>query len=338
MTATKKVTKQDKTAELLKKANEGIKTFHQSEPFKNYLKTMGKFHNYSARNIFLIMSQKPNATLVSGFKSWQKNFNRNVQKGEKGISIIAGRPFEKMVDDKVTGEPKKVSGVSFFPTTVFDVSQTKGDPLPTLTKELTGSNKDFKPIVDALSKSTTAKIFFKESIDDNPNVHGFFVPKTNEIHIKNTMSEDQQIKTLVHEIAHSHLHKLDDGISTADKEIQAESVAYCISDKLGIDSSDFSFPYLSAWIDRTETNDLMSQLETVRKEVNTMSDSLDKNLLDLSKENDVQRPLPITEQIKQAKSSSIEKNTNEGKFQNLGITKDVATEKKNNKQNKSLEK
>lgn len=329
-------TKQDKTAELLKMADDGIKTFYKSDTFKDYLNVLGKFHQYSSRNVMLIMKQKPHASMVAGFKSWQKNFNRNVQKGEKGISIIAGRPFEKKIEDKKTGEIQKVSGVSFFPTSVFDVTQTKGDPMPKLATELQSDNKNFEQIVDALKQTTTAKVVFKDELISHPNANGLYKEFSNEIHVKNTLSQDQQIKTLVHEIAHSHLHKFDDGISSATKEIQAESVAYCICNKLGIDSSSYSFPYLATWIKGTESKDLMSQLETVRKEVNVLSTSLDKNLHDLNKENNVERPLPITEQIKQAKTSSVEKNSNEGKFQNLGISKGIATEKK--KQNKSLEK
>lgn len=152
----------EKSQDLLRQAEEGIKEFLESDKYKHFLKTMSKFHQYSVNNTILIAMQKPDAEFVAGFKAWQNNFHRHVNKGETAIKIIEGRPYEKWIEKEIDGkkEKQKIEGFSFFPVSVFDVSQTSGEPLPKLTTELTADVNGYRDLYHAIKKSTPFNIGF----------------------------------------------------------------------------------------------------------------------------------------------------------------------------------
>lgn len=281
--------KNDSVKEITDKLEQGLKELFDSERFKTYLNTMSKFHNYSFNNTLLIAMQKPDATLVAGFQSWQKNFERHVNKGEKGIKIMAPAPYKKkqemeVIDPKTQrpvlgddGKPKteevEITIPAFKPVTVFDVSQTDGKPIPDLgVAELMTSVEDFKDFMKALERVAPVPI---EYMDIASGAKGYFSPSEQKIAIQKDMSESQTVKTAVHETAHSLLHDKDhvrvEGIDDSEKktrstkEVEAESVAYTVCQHFGIDTSEYSFGYVAGWSSGKEMTELKESMDTIRK-------------------------------------------------------------------------
>ena len=299
--------KKKQIKEITDKLDAEISSFVNSDKFKNYLKTMSKFHDYSFSNTILIAMQKPDATFVSGFRSWETNFNRHVKKGEKGIKILAPSPVKKMMereildpdtklpvmDDegKVKTEKVQVTIPNFHVVTVFDISSTEGEELPTIgVDELTGRVNGYTDLIAAVSKVATVPVEYA-AIDSGAK--GYYSPSEKKIVVKEGMSELQTLKTLIHETAHNLLHDKDgaviEGLEDADKksrnvkEIEAEAVAFTcveyINDMLSriapedadsgktasIDTSEYSFPYISSWIGSTDLKELKASMDTIRK-------------------------------------------------------------------------
>lgn len=259
-------TEKQKVQEITDKLEEGLKELFESEKYKTYLSTMSKFHNYSFNNTLLIAMQKPEATLVAGYKAWQKNFERHVNKGEKAIRILAPAPYkikeERDKLDPVTGEmmfdengmPQKeqveVTIPAFRAVSVFDVSQTDGKPIPELeAQELLSTVEGYEDFVQALMNVAPVPIGFEDIPGDSK---GYFHTEEKRIAVQENMSESQTLKTMVHEVAHFMLHNKeinrDDLIEEPakdrnTKEVEAESVAYTVCQHFGIDTSDYSFGY-----------------------------------------------------------------------------------------------
>lgn len=281
--------KESSVKEITKKLEQGLKELFESERYKEYLTTMSKFHNYSFNNTLLIAMQKPDATLVAGFTSWQKNFDRHVKKGEKGIRIMAPAPYKKKAerevidpktkrpirgeDGKVKTEQVEITIPAFKPVTVFDVSQTDGKPIPELSaNELLSEVEDYQDFVRALTKVAPVPVMYE---DIPSGAKGYFSPSQQKIAIKKGMSESQTVKTLVHETAHSLLHDKEnvrmegtgDGEkkSRSTKEVEAESVAYTVCQHFGIDTSEYSFGYVAGWSSGKEMPELKTSMETIRK-------------------------------------------------------------------------
>lgn len=224
--------------EITKKLEEGVKALFDSEKYMNYLKVMSKFHNYSFNNSLLIAMQMPQASLVAGYSKWKNTFHRQVEKGQKAIKIIAPSPYKiDKIQDKIdpdTNRPmldtngnivkEKVKVVipAYKVTNVFDVSQTSGEPIPSLVNELSGNVEEYKTFIEAIKRTSTVPIIFEKI---NSNAKGYYNIEDKCIVIKENMSEVQTAKTLIHEIAHSILHEKDNGIEKeADrntKEVQA---------------------------------------------------------------------------------------------------------------------
>ena len=209
--------------EITDKLEQGIKELFESERFKEYLRTMSKFYNYSFNNTLLIAMQKPEATYVAGYTSWQRNFDRQVMKGEKGIKILAPAPYkakeerEKIdpstqkpvldADGKPVTETVEVMRPAFKVVSVFDISQTDGKELPDIiVDELSGSVENYAAFFEALKQESPASIAFE---DIPGGAKGYFSPVENRIAIQEGMSEIQTIKTAIHEIAHAKLHSID---------------------------------------------------------------------------------------------------------------------------------
>lgn len=281
--------REQKVKEITDKLEAGLKTLFEGENFKRYLSVMSKFHSYSFNNTLLITLQKPEATLVAGYKTWQRDFQRNVNKGEKGIKIFAPYQYRtKTVQEKTdpeTGLPMlgndgkpvveevEVKRVAFRIVPVFDVSQTNGKELPTLgVEELRGDVKDFDKFFGAIKEISPVPIVFEEIAGDSKK--GYFSRATKDIHIKEGMDEIQTVKTAIHEIAHSMLHDSEDSEKSKNtKEVEAESVAYTVCQHFGIDTSDYSFAYVASWGTGVQLPELKASLETIQK---TASDIISK--------------------------------------------------------------
>ena len=256
----------------------GIKEVFTSEKYKAYLSTMEKFHSYSFNNSILIYVQKPNATMVAGFKTWQ-SLERQVKKGERGIRIFAPRPYKVIRDveavDPGTGEvlldpngkpimeKEERSYVRFIPVKVFDVSQTEGKALPTLTEELQGEAQNYEALMAAIKEAAQVPIRFDTWTDSKK---GYYNLTNQEIVIKSGMSERQTVKTAIHETAHSILHTDKEHLKdSATMEVEAESVAFVVCQHFGLDTSDYSFGYLASWSSGKELPELKASLQTIQK-------------------------------------------------------------------------
>ena len=286
--------------EITDKLEQGIKELFESERFKEYLRTMSKFYNYSFNNTLLIAMQKPEATYVAGYTSWQRNFDRQVMKGEKGIKILAPAPYkaqeerEKIdpltkkpmidADGKAVTETVEVLRPAFKVVSVFDVSQTDGKELPDIiVDELKGTVENYEAFFDALRQESPVPISFE---DIPGGAKGFFSPVESRIAIQKSMSEIQTVKTAIHEIAHAKLHavKPDEKAAPEDKkdrhtkEVEAESVAYTVCQRYGIETSDYSFGYIAGWSSGKETKELKSSLDTIRKTAAEMIEGIDAKL------------------------------------------------------------
>ena len=279
----------DKIKELTEKLQNGIKNVFEDENYKKHLKVMSKFHNYSYRNQILISLQNPDATLVKGYISWQKDFKRTVKKGEKGIQIIARCVSHKSVERHnidTEGNPIVESVLlekEFYKkVTVFDISQTEGEEIQNLNyvEELKFDVKDFDSFFNVLKSISPAKVEFK---DFKGYKKGSYVPSKNKIFIKENMSESQTIKTLIHEIAHAKLHndnaiKERGELSRRQEEVEAESIAYIVSNYFGIDTSDYSFGYIANWSSDKELKELESSLQLISNTSNIIIDSIKKSM------------------------------------------------------------
>jgi len=265
--------------EITKQLESGVKDVFSSEKYAEYLAFVSKFYDYSINNSILIYMQMPTASLVAGFKAWQTKFKRNVKKGEKGIKILAPIPrkFEKVVKDAVTGAEtvKEINYTDFRAAYVFDVSQTEGEEIPKFVSDLNGDVKCFAEIVEKLKELSPVPVSFEAF--DSP-AKGFYSHAEKKIVVQPDMSEQQQLKTLIHEISHAILHNDDDGAEKeADrhtKEVQAESVAYTVCAAMGIDTSEYSFGYVASWSNGKETKELIESMDVIRKTAKDMIEAL----------------------------------------------------------------
>ena len=281
---------------IMQSLESGVEELFTSNRYQEFLKTMAKFHNYSFNNTMLIAMQRPDATLVTSYKNWQ-SMGRQVMKGEKGITIIAPAPYKKMKEKEVLdenqrpimgtdGKPKtekvEVTVPHFKAVTVFDIAQTSGEPIQTLAPELlTAAVQDFDSFMKAIQKISPVPIRFDE-IDGNAN--GYYHNADKEIVIKKGLSESQTLKTAIHETAHAKLHDSEIMESLGvekdrlTKEVEAESVAYCVCSSFGLDTSDYSFPYIAGWSSSREMKEMKASMDVIRKTAGEMIDQLTEEL------------------------------------------------------------
>lgn len=283
---------ENETNDLLKKLDQGLTELFESENYKNYLDTMSKFHNYSFNNTLLIALQNPGATHVASYTDWKNKFHRQVMKGEKAIRIIAPAPYKKEIEKEVknglTGEIKKEKTEIVIPAyktvSVFDISQTEGNELPVIgVDELKGDVGNYEELKDILKNLSPVDILYEDIPSD---AKGFYDITEKRIVIKKEMEQMQEIKTLVHEIAHALLHDKDGSLvdnvtqdtewNRRTKEVQAESVAYTVCQHLGIDTSEYSFGYIAGWSSGREKKELKNSMETIRKTVNHLIGGIEK--------------------------------------------------------------
>ena len=297
-------TEKQKVKEITDRLEEGLKELFEGEKYKSYLNTMSKFHNYSANNIQLIEMQCPGATYVAGYKKWQKEFERHVNKGERGIRILAPAPYkikeEQEKIDPVTNEPVldrdgmpvmeevEIKIPAFRVVTVFDYSQTDGKELPGLgVNELHGEVERYQDFMEALSRVSPVPIRYEGMEGDRK---GYFIDLNRPIAIKEGMSEAQTAKTGVHEVAHAKLHakEIEQETGTVKdretKEVEAESIAYTVCQHFGIDTSDYSFGYIAGWSSGKEMPELKSSLDTIRRTSSELIKGIEAQLLEIEKE------------------------------------------------------
>ena len=296
------MTEKQKVKEITDRLEAGLKELFESEKYKSYLSTMSKFHNYSFNNTLLIALQKPEATLVAGYKAWQKNFERHVNKGEKAIRILAPAPYkikeERDKLDPVTGEmmfdengmPQKeeteVTIPAFRAVSVFDVSQTDGKPIPELeAQELLSTVEGYEDFVQALMNVSPVPVSFEEIPGDSK---GYFDMVEKRIAVQENMSESQTLKTMVHEVAHSMLHDKEVNQSMDvpakdrnTKEVEAESVAFTVCQHFGIDTSEYSFGYIAGWSSGRDMKELKNSLDTIRRTASELITGIEGALQEL---------------------------------------------------------
>lgn len=293
----------EKINEITDKLEQGIKDLFESKKYENYLKVMSKFHNYSFNNSLLIAMQKPDATMVAGYTSWNKNFKRNVNKGEKGIKILAPSPYKVNKDvekiDPVTqkpvigknGEPVKervqVTVPAYKVTTVFDISQTSGEELPEIVTQLSGDVKEYEKFLEAIKQTSPVPIEFKEITNGS---NGYYHLEDKSIAIREGMSQMQTIKTAIHEVSHAMLHDRDNGLEKdtlpdrKTKEVEAESIAYTVCQHYGIDTSDYSFGYVAGWSSGKDLDELKNSMNIIRSTASEIIKGIDANMALIEKE------------------------------------------------------
>lgn len=231
--------------EAFKAIKDGIQKLKSSKEFKNYLRFLAKFHNYSFHNTILILNQCPNASFVAGYSAWKYKFKRNVKKGEKAIKILAPYYLKKLSDD---GQEEFVV-TRFKLVSVFDISQTEGEEIPNITKELNGESYEAKLIIQTISDICDSPIIYRSSQNDitiASGAKGYYNPVDEVIVIDKNLQLNQMAKTLCHEFAHSILHRQSDKKRRI-KEIEAEALAFFICHYFGLDTSNYSFPYIASY-------------------------------------------------------------------------------------------
>ena len=302
----------DRMKEITDRLETGIQELFESERYKAYLTSMAKFHSYSFNNTLLIAMQ--GGQLVAGYNKWRDDFHRNVKKGEKAIKILAPAPFKaKKEVPRLDAQGKPVTGKDGKPVTevqeiqvpafkivsVFDVSQTEGEPLPSIgTEELTGSVEQYEDFFKVLEQASPVPMAFE---DIPGGSHGYYHLMEKRIAIQEGMSELQTLKTAIHEIAHAKLHAIDpeapameqtDRPDSRTREVQAESVAYAVCQHYGLDTSDYSFGYVAGWSSGKELKELKASLETIRATAHELITTIDSRLAELQKERQAQQEQP----------------------------------------------
>ena len=300
-------TEKQRVQELTDKLEQGLQELFNSDSYRNYLATMSKFHNYSFNNTLLIAMQKPDATLVAGYKAWQKNFERHVNKGEKAIRILAPAPYkikeERDKIDPVTqellldkdGNPQKeeveITIPAFRAVSVFDVGQTDGKLIPELAAhELLSDVEGYQYMIRAVEAISPVPIELEEIAGDSK---GYYDREAKRIAVQENMSESQTLKTMIHEVAHSKLHSKEveqDEQMKKDrntKEVEAESIAYTVCQHFGVDTSDYSFGYIAGWSSGRDTKELRASMDTIRRTASELITGIEEQLQELQRNREV---------------------------------------------------
>ena len=302
----------EKMKEITERLEQGIQAIFESERYKEYLRVMSKFHDYSLNNTLLIAMQKPDASLVAGFSAWKNKFERSVKKGEKGIKIIAPSPFkvkqemqridpatQKPIigkDGKPITEEREITIPAYKVVSVFDVSQTEGKEIPDISAEnLVADVEQYEDFFKALEKTSPVPIAF-EQIESGAN--GYYHLEDKRIAIDEGISELQTLKTAIHEIAHARLHDVDlnapkdeqNRVDRRTREVQAESVAYAVCQHFGLDTSEYSFAYVAGWSSGKEMSELKASLETIQTAAKELITEIEGHFTDLQQQRETAEP------------------------------------------------
>ena len=304
----------DRMKEITDRLETGIQELFESERYKAYLTSMAKFHSYSFNNTLLIAMQ--GGQLVAGYNKWRDDFHRNVKRGEKGIKILAPAPYKVKKempkldeqgqpvmdkDGKPLTEVQETQVPAFKIVSVFDVSQTEGEPLPSIgVDELAGNVEQYEDFFKALEQTSPVPMAFE---DIPGGSHGYYHLTEKRIAIQENMSELQTLKTAIHEIAHAKLHAIDpdtpvtkqaDRPDSRTREVQAESVAYAVCQHYGLDTSDYSFGYVAGWSSGKDLKELRASLETIRATAHELITTIDGYLAELQQQRQAQQAVEQT--------------------------------------------
>lgn len=251
--------------ELTQMLQTGLEEYATSEKYRDLLRVMSLFHNYSANNCLLIALQCPHASYVAGYTSWRNNFHRQVKKGEKAIRIISPVKYKKKNE-----EDEEEERIGFKSASVFDISSTvqidSMEPVTIGVEDLQGHVENYKDFLDAFQSVSPVPVDFRLFDGD---ARGYYSDTEKIIVIQDGMTERQSVKTLVHEIAHAMLHtkeKLQEHKKDRkQKELEAESVAYVVCEHFGFYSEDYSFPYIVGWGGTGFQDILKESMSTIQK-------------------------------------------------------------------------
>lgn len=303
-------TREEKMSAIQKKLEDGVREIFSSEKYRKYISAMSKFPRYSINNCILIASQLPEASLVCGFRKWQTEFNRTVNKGEHGIMILAPIKGKTEVEEEVFDENNKAvvdengnqktekvtrEYQTFRPVYVFDVSQTSGDPIPVLASELDENVDSFEETKRILISISPVPVSFEVI---NGGANGYYSPTAGKIVVDERLPQLQMLKTMIHEIAHATLGhgSKEDKWDRQTKEVQAESVAYWVTQMIGLDTSDYSFGYISGWSKDKEVSELKESLDVIKQTADKISISIEERVKELRDKWD---ELPMTAEDKE---------------------------------------
>lgn len=306
----------DRLREITDSIEQGIKDLFESDKYRQYLRTMSRFHRYSVNNTLLIAMQRPDATRVAGYNKWRDQFGRHVRKGEKGIQIIAPTPYKKKIDAvKVDPDTKapvldqdgnavmeeiEIKIPMFRVVSVFDVSQTEGRPLPEIVSDLTGNIQQYDTFMEALQRSSPVPISIEPI---TPTTDGYFSLTDQSITIRAGMSEVQTVCASVHEIAHAKLHNYAVANTQSEqfeetpkrdqrtKEVEAESIAYAVCQYYGIETAENSFGYIAGWSKGKELSELRASLETINQTASELITDIDRHFMQLCEERGTEIPV-----------------------------------------------
>ena len=306
----------DRLREITDSIEQGIKDLFESEKYKQYLRTMSRFHRYSVNNTLLIAMQRPDATHIAGFSNWRNQFGRHVRKGEKGIQIIAPTPYKKKIDAvKVDPDTKapildqngnavmeeiEIKIPMFRVVSVFDVSQTEGRPLPEIVSDLTGDVQQYDTFMEALYRTSPVPVSIEPI---TPSTDGYFSLTEQSITIRAGMSEVQTVCAAVHEIAHAKLHNYAMTNTQSEqfketpkrdqrtKEVEAESIAYAVCQYYGIETAENSFGYIAGWSKGKELSELRASLETINQTASELITDIDRHFMQLCEERGTEIPV-----------------------------------------------
>ena len=304
----------------MERLEEGVRGVFESARYRRYLAVMSRFHSYSANNCLLIAMQRPDATLVAGYRAWQDKFGRQVRKGERGMRILS--PVVVMVKGEGDGVGEALDGsagdgsrrrlAGFRLATVFDVSQTEGRELPTLgVEELTGGVARYEAAMRAVSEVSRYPVSFEDIPD---GAKGFFSrSEPKRIVIQKGMSQAQTLKTAIHELAHSVMH--DSGSEgegpalpgRATREVQAESVAFIVSSWLGLDTGDYSFGYVAGWSEGKDLSELRASLDEIRGAAHGIIGSMEQKMAESREAEGLERALALDREPAAARRSLSER-------------------------------
>ena len=254
--------KREEVKSIVKNLEEGVKNVFNTEEYKKALQFFSKFHQYSMNNSILIAMQMPDASVVGSFQHW-KTVGAKVKKGSKAIKILCPVKYNYEVENE-DGTIEQKSGMTFRLGNVFDISQTDAK-VPSLTKELKGNNSEINTLIQKIISSYDKKIVIDAALNKKKE-NGYYSLLEDDIHIKENLDDCHKLKTIIHEMAHSILHTIDEKKYTRNEcEVQAESVAYVTCNYLGIDSSNYSFGYIAGWSTGKTIKELKSSLNLIEK-------------------------------------------------------------------------
>ena len=289
--------------DLSKKLEEGVKGVFESEEYKKYLQVMSRFyHDYSTNNMILIAMQRPDASIVAGYRTWETKFDRHVVKDAKAIKILAPSPYKVQVEnekrDSITGkrvigadgnperETREVQRMGYRVAYVFDVKDTVGKPLPEFgPKQLTTGVENFELLYGAVLAASPVPAAIQEM---TTGANGYFSPSEGRVVIKAGMEPSQTLKTALHETCHAICDaKADPALTRSDIEIRAEGTAYVVCQHFGIETGEeYSFPYIAGWSRDKDVSQLRGMLQSIQEVSTQIIDRMEEYIKEHVNEED----------------------------------------------------